>query len=605
MNLETETLARMAWDQVWQVTVLILLVAGITKCLGKRRPHLAYVLWMLVILKCLTPPLWSSPTGIFSWVQRIGRAPVAVDSAAPAVVDSPNPGATDAGENAANPGWQEFGAEGSESANEPIERRIGIAGGLLCLWLVGVVAIALIALVRTVRCMTNLRRWQCDPDDALMTALGELKARLGLRRQVRLIVSSQPLGPAVFGVRQPTIVLPESLVAGRSTNAIKPILAHELVHVRRGDTLFALVQLCAGILWWFHPLVWWAGRRMEAEREQLCDEETIAGLKLNQGSYAQSLLDVLKSRRQVRPLLVAPGVRALAVTTERLEHIMSLPETIHRRTPWAYWLMLAIGAAVLLPGRGPTATAGADDKQGSAATETVKSSAAKDQLPTGSGLISQLPKDGIRARFDMVATGERNGRQMPSMKAEISLSSVGREKVDGVPCRWIEFSVGPNSSAPNGSKPAISKLLIPEERLINGADPLEHIKKGWGRGGGQEKAHAVGPRWGPQDGPGYALFPGKMRAVEALPKKSIKTSLGVLECDGLSGEIEFEERDRDVKITFEIYRNEKAPFGVVAYRMRTIETKDDDGKLLDKMNVTLTLRDVEVNVESELETPKE
>jgi bla regulator protein BlaR1 len=34
---------------------------------ARQRPHLAHTLWMVVILKCLTPPLWSSPTGIFSW----------------------------------------------------------------------------------------------------------------------------------------------------------------------------------------------------------------------------------------------------------------------------------------------------------------------------------------------------------------------------------------------------------------------------------------------------------------------------------------------------------------------------------------------------------
>ena len=63
-------LAAVAWTQLWQVTALAMAVGATVRVLCGKRPHLAYVLWVLVILKCLTPPLWSSPTGIFSWRRR-------------------------------------------------------------------------------------------------------------------------------------------------------------------------------------------------------------------------------------------------------------------------------------------------------------------------------------------------------------------------------------------------------------------------------------------------------------------------------------------------------------------------------------------------------
>lgn len=57
------TLAEFAWTQIWQTT-LVAAGAGLVVRLGcHRRPHLAYLLWMVVILKCVTPPIWSSPTG--------------------------------------------------------------------------------------------------------------------------------------------------------------------------------------------------------------------------------------------------------------------------------------------------------------------------------------------------------------------------------------------------------------------------------------------------------------------------------------------------------------------------------------------------------------
>src|SRR5271157_1039214 len=59
----------LACAQLWQVTALVVAVGAATRLGCRRRPHLAYALWMLVMFKCLAPPLWSSATGLFSWAQ--------------------------------------------------------------------------------------------------------------------------------------------------------------------------------------------------------------------------------------------------------------------------------------------------------------------------------------------------------------------------------------------------------------------------------------------------------------------------------------------------------------------------------------------------------
>ena len=69
MDLHLNEPGSLAWLQFLQVTVLIAAVGLLAGLVCRRRPHLAYVLWILVLLKCLTPPLWSSPAGIFSWAQ--------------------------------------------------------------------------------------------------------------------------------------------------------------------------------------------------------------------------------------------------------------------------------------------------------------------------------------------------------------------------------------------------------------------------------------------------------------------------------------------------------------------------------------------------------
>ncbi|MGZ0170993.1 MAG: hypothetical protein ACKVHE_15670 [Planctomycetales bacterium] len=58
-----------AMAQLWQVTLLMVLVAVLSRWLSRRRPHLSHLLWLVVLIKCVTPPLWASPGGVFCWLQ--------------------------------------------------------------------------------------------------------------------------------------------------------------------------------------------------------------------------------------------------------------------------------------------------------------------------------------------------------------------------------------------------------------------------------------------------------------------------------------------------------------------------------------------------------
>jgi WD40 repeat protein/tetratricopeptide (TPR) repeat protein len=135
---------------------------------------------------------------------------------------------------------------------------------------------------------------------------------------------------------------------------IEPILAHELAHVRRGDAFACVLQTAAQVLWWFHPLVWWANRDMSRRREQCCDEEVLTGVGCSPAAYARCLVDVLEweCRRGRRRLLSAvPGVRSAEMTTTRLEHIMDDAKRFHGRTPRWIWGVLALAMLLFLPGR--------------------------------------------------------------------------------------------------------------------------------------------------------------------------------------------------------------------------------------------------------------
>ena len=138
---------------------------------------------------------------------------------------------------------------------------------------------------------------------------------------IKVMSSPAILGPGVFGIWRPVLLLPEGI-----TNHLEPtaemnaILAHELCHVRRRDNLATVSHMSVEALFWFHPLVWWLGARLMEERENACDEEV-----LRNGSepevYAEGILKICELYLE-SPLPCVSGFTGSDLK-KRIEVIMS------------------------------------------------------------------------------------------------------------------------------------------------------------------------------------------------------------------------------------------------------------------------------------------
>ena len=51
--------------QSWQIAVLVIIVAAVNLLLRNRSAHVRYLLWLIVLTKCLVPPLLSVPLAVF------------------------------------------------------------------------------------------------------------------------------------------------------------------------------------------------------------------------------------------------------------------------------------------------------------------------------------------------------------------------------------------------------------------------------------------------------------------------------------------------------------------------------------------------------------
>ena len=150
------------------------------------------------------------------------------------------------------------------------------------------------------------RSWPLDGSE-WSVILDEEKRSAGLTKPVLLFSSSVVSTPLTWGSRAPVILLPEDALDWPEAHR-RIVLRHELAHIARGDSFTQLVAgfICA--LYWFHPLVWIAERRLRAECERACDD-TVVSLGTPPAEYAAHLLEVARSARAFG----APGFLSVAM----------------------------------------------------------------------------------------------------------------------------------------------------------------------------------------------------------------------------------------------------------------------------------------------------
>lgn len=107
--------------------------------------------------------------------------------------------------------------------------------------------------------------------------------------------------PFVTGVFRRTVYLPEALKTRASAGLI---IAHECIHISRGDLITRPMERAIADILWFSPFAWLARRRLDYYREAVCDRETVA-LTEAPIAYARALSEVARTLHHARPMPVA------------------------------------------------------------------------------------------------------------------------------------------------------------------------------------------------------------------------------------------------------------------------------------------------------------
>ncbi len=343
-----DTLLHLGLSNAGTAAVLAVAVAAVARVC--RRPAVLHSLWLLVLLKLLTPPFlavplpWPSPLEPTAAPPppplrpeaALGRPldgarillPLAADPVAPAPRRQDPPPAPAAVPEQEAPLWK------------PAVLAVWLAGALLC-WAVAAVRIAR---------FRRLLRQAAPAPAAVREQARVLAVRLGLARCPRVVLVEACVSPLLWALGpRPCLLLPAALWGRLAPEQRDTLLAHELAHLRRRDHWVRRLELIVLGLYWWHPVAWWARRRLAEAEEECCDAWVVWALPDAAPAYAAALIETVAFlARAARPVpAAASGIGHVQSLKRRL--IMILHGSSPRALTGAGALAVLGLGALLLP----------------------------------------------------------------------------------------------------------------------------------------------------------------------------------------------------------------------------------------------------------------
>lgn len=263
-----------------EASLIILAVLGLRLMLGTRlSPAWRIGLWMLVGVKLMLPAFIPAGFGLGAWFQQdeAARVPVVqVEAAAERVmtsdVDSAQASVSGVPEAASVFSWYTLA---------------------LGVWAAGAAFVLAAAMYRQMRFNRELRERATATAPLLRALVASLCWKAGIQKKVRVLLMPAGTTPAVVGVRQPSILLPEDWETRFNEQSLRHVLLHELLHVKQHDLAWNWAATAVQALHWFNPLVWFVVSRFQADRELRCDAGALALLSPTERlEYGHTLLRI-------------------------------------------------------------------------------------------------------------------------------------------------------------------------------------------------------------------------------------------------------------------------------------------------------------------------
>lgn len=339
----------MAWWIAQHVVTTALLAALVAMVCRMTRigPVARHALWVLVLIKFVTPPVVAWPWAI--------PDPFGLSVVGPglAVAEQASEGAPLSGETVdtvANSAAVEPTATWAEVTPPAPDAPADVAlFWFLVVWVTGSVLLAALEAVRLARLVRQTRSASPAPAALVDRVAWHAATKLGLA-PVPIVLVADAKAPSVWGLRRPRILWPSTLADQISEAGTDGLIVHELAHVKRRDHLIGWIELVGGIVWWWNPLFWSVRSALREQAELACDAWVISALPNGRRAYAESLLAL--SSEFPRPVRSSMAVVGISATTRKaLERrlVMIMKGRASLRLTFVGICSLAVVAVATLP----------------------------------------------------------------------------------------------------------------------------------------------------------------------------------------------------------------------------------------------------------------
>ena len=330
----------MAWwlFQNAVVTAALALVVLLVCRFVRIGPVARHALWVLILVKFVTPPViewpWPAPDPF-----RLAASDVPVQVMTPFVTIETQAVLEPAASSVANVA----GPSGADA------QPLALLPSLVWIWALGALGLLGIESLRLLR-LARLVRGGREADASIVSRVSALSAQLGLK-PIPVVAIAGVASPMVWGFGRARLLWPEDLSAENTGACLDGLIVHELAHVKRRDHLVGWIELAAGVVWWWNPLVWFVRAALREQAELACDAWVISALPNGRRAYAESLLALAGAalRGTPSPAMAVMGIRAGSRRVLERRLVMIMKGRAPLRLPFAGLLTLALVAAATLP----------------------------------------------------------------------------------------------------------------------------------------------------------------------------------------------------------------------------------------------------------------
>lgn len=356
-----------------------------------RRPALTHAVWVLVLLKFVTPPIYGPATfglpigltlpapiatawqqawltilpannSVFAnWSNPNSNVPsdnatrleniTTGNSAAispNSIITRTNPSSPDKSSTDTTRPLAATGLPSMQASVPASSVSTIIVRALLGLWILGSVGWVLMQLWHAMRFEWLLTARTTVPT-GLKAQAADVAQQLNLSAPPGIRVVEATMSPMLWGFGGwAKLVFPAGLAQRLQDHSRATLIAHEYAHFVRGDHYVRLLEFVATAFFWWHPILWVARVQIEQAEEECCDAWVVSKFPKSHRQYAEALLDTIdflcEKRRALPP--IASGLGYAPFLRRRLTQIMQSPN-YQPLSKSARWQLLIVAVALL------------------------------------------------------------------------------------------------------------------------------------------------------------------------------------------------------------------------------------------------------------------